>query len=156
MNPGHRLAKRLISIAATLALVSIVLLHQCFAGVFAGGTVLCMGGAGGFAVQPIGMSCCATHAAGTTTAADPCCDEDARAACPTATASACDGCTDYQMTVQISLPAASAPMALASPLVVIDWWDWPEVTAVHQVYDRWINQRTSPPLAFLRTVILRC
>ena len=156
MNPGHRLAKRLISCAATLALVSLVLLHQVFAGVFVGGTVLCIGGASGFAVQPVGMTCCATHGAGTASAADPCCDDDAPSACPTAAAPACDGCTDYLLTVQIALPATDAPVALpASPLVVIGLLDWPEVSSARLVYDRRVNDR-APPLAFLRTVVLRC
>lgn len=155
MNPGHRTVKRLISGVAMLALVSLVLLHQVFAGVFVGGTVLCVGGAGGFAVQPVGMTCCTSHAAGTANAADPCCNDDAPA-CPTATTAACDGCTDYLLTVQIALPASDAPVALlASPLVVIDLLNWPEVSAARLVYDRWVNDRASP-LAFLRTVVLRC
>ena len=156
MTPGHRTAKRLISSVATLALVSLVLLHQVFAGVFVGGTVLCIGGDGGFAVQPVGMTCCATHAAGTATAADPCCDEDAPA-CPTATTPACHGCTDYLLTVQIALPASDAPVALPpSSLVVIGLLDWPDVSAERLVNDQWVDDRTPPPLAFLRTVILRC
>lgn len=147
----------MISCVATLALVSLVLLHQVFAGVFVGGTVLCVGGASGFAVQPVGMTCCATHAAGTATTADPCCDDDALTACPSATAPACDGCTDYLLTVQIALPASDATVALPpSSLAVIALLDWPEISAARSVYDRWVNDRASPPLAFLRTVILRC
>ena len=97
----------------------------------------------------------AFRAAGTANAADPCCDDDAPA-CPTATTAACDGCTDYLLTVQIALPASDAPVALpASPLVVIDLLNWPEVSAARLVYDRWVNDRASP-LAFLRTVVLRC
>lgn len=145
----------MITRLATLALVSLVLLHQVFAGVFVGGTVLCIGGVGGFAVQPVGMTCCTSHAAGTTAATDPCCENDAPT-CPTATTPACDGCTDYLLTVQIALPASDAPVALpASPLVVIDWLDWPEVSAARLVSDHWVNDR-APPLAFLRTVVLRC
>lgn len=140
---------------ATLALFSLVLLHQVFAGVFVGGTVLCIGGDGGFAMQPVGMTCCATHAAGTATAADPCCDDDAPA-CPTATTPACHGCTDHLLTLQIAVPASHAPAALpASPLVVIGLVNWPEVSAAHLVVDRWVDDR-APPLAFLRTVVLRC
>ena len=45
----------MITRLATLALVSLVLLHQTLAGVFGGGTVLCVGGANGLAVQPVGM-----------------------------------------------------------------------------------------------------
>ena len=142
----------MITRLATLALVSLVLLYQVFAGVFVGGTVLCVSGAGGFAVQPVGMTCCTSHAAAT---ADPCCDDDAPA-CPTATAAACEGCTDFLLTVQIALPAFDAPVALpASPLVVIDRLNWPEVSAARLVYDRWANDRASP-LAFLRTVVLHC
>ena len=152
MKPGHRTARRMISNVAAWAVVSLVLLHQVFAGVFASGTVLCVGGAGGFSVQPVGMTCCATHAAGTATAADPCCDDDAPTTCPTATAPACKGCTDYLLTVQIALPTSHAPVALSPPsLVVIALLDWPAVSAV-----RWVNDRASPPLAFLRTVVLRC
>lgn len=142
---------------AALALVSIVLLHQVFAGVFAGGTVLCIGGAGGFAVQPVGMTCCATHAAGTATAADPCCADDAPVACPIVAAPACDGCTDYVLTAHSSLLAPQATFALPpSHVVVIALLVWPEVSAVPMVNDRWVNDRTPPPLAFLRTIVLRC
>lgn len=156
----HHTVKRLLSSVATLVLVSLVLLHQVFAGVFAGGTVLCVGGASGFAVQPLGMTCCTAHAAGTAAAADPCCDTDGGALAGRAvvTSPACDGCTDYLLTVQIALPAPDALVALPPPaLVVIAVLEWPAVSSAAEVVDdQWVDDRAPPPLAFLRTVVLRC
>lgn len=157
MKRGHRTAKGMIGNVAMLALASLVLLHQVFAGVFVGGTVLCIGSAVGFAVQPAGMTCCATHAAGTATAAEPCCADDAPAACPTAAVPTCEGCTDYLLTVQIALPASDAPVALPpSQPVLIALLVWPDISEARLADDRWVNDRASPPLAFLKTVVLRC
>ena len=149
----------MITRLATLALVSLVLLHQVFAGVFGGGTVLCVGGAGGFAVQPVGMTCCATHAAGTAAVADPCCPDDATAnACSAVSTTTCAGCTDYVLTTRPTLPpAAVASLAASSSQpVVIALVVWPEVFAVRTINDRWVSDRAPPPLAFLRTIVLRC
>lgn len=153
----------MITRVVTLVLISLVLFHQVFAGVFVGGTVLCVGGASGFAVQPVGMTCCTAHAAGSAVAADPCCDTNADsdggalAGCPVVTSPACDGCTDYLLTVQIALPAPDALEALPPPaLVVIAVLEWPAVSAAEVVHDQWVDDRAPPPLAFLRTVVLRC
>lgn len=148
----------MIARIVTLALISLVLIHQVFAGVFVGGTVLCVGGANGFAVQPLGMTCCTSHAAGTAAAADPCCDTDAGApaGCPSTTTPACDGCTDFLLTVQVALLAPDVLVALPpSPLVVIAVLEWPDVSTASVVDDQWVDDRAPPPLAFLRTVVLR-
>ena len=143
---------------ATLALVSLVLIHQVFAGVFGGGTVLCVGGAGGFAVQPVGLTCCATHAAGTAAVADPCCPDETSASCLAVSTATCAGCTDYILTTHPTLPPAAVAslVAISSPPVVIALVVWPEVSTARTINDRWVSDRAPPPLAFLRTIVLRC
>lgn len=139
------------------AVMILVLVHQLVAGVFAGGTILCLGGAGGIALQPVGVTCCATDAVPTT--ADHCCADDVIDHCNVAAApGGCEGCSDHDLTAATTLAALFWDMALPTTAPrVIAVITWPAIAApVRNLGAQRSADRAPPPLAFLSTVILRC
>lgn len=141
---------------ALIAVMTLVLLHQLVAGVFAGGTILCISGAGGVALQPVGMTCCAVH--GPRVSADACCAEE-DSSCELASAKDCQGCIDHLVAMQPTLPPHAVDLALppsASTLVAVI--AWPSPMASVWTCRPWHDPQRSPPppLAFLSTIILRC
>lgn len=139
------------------AVMSLVLLHQLVAGVFGGGTILCMKSTGGVALQTINMTCCAVHGPQVTAAA--CCADDPRKICPTAPSTGCQGCTDYLVSMQPTLPPQAPDLALPqSAPVVIALIPWPSLTTkrVSSAVRRHGLERLPSPLRSLSTVVLRC
>jgi hypothetical protein len=139
-----------------LVVMTLVLMHQMIAGVFAGGTILCISSAGGIALQPMGMTCCVVH--GSQQSADACCAEDATAACVAARAVDCQGCTDHMVAMQPTLPPHAIDLALPASLpTVIAVIPWPTLNRSPRVAAVWHGpERATPALRFLSTVILRC
>lgn len=139
-----------------IAVMALVLLQQLVAGVFAGGTVLCISGAGGVALQPVGMTCCAVH--GPQATVDSCCPENATT-CEAGSSNDCHGCTDHVVSMPPTLPPHALDVALPPPmLTVIAVIPWPSPTiAAPSFAVRHGPERSPPrPLRFLSTVILRC
>lgn len=136
------------------AVMALVLLHQLVAGVFAGGTILCIGSSG-VALQPVGMTCCTVHGPQLTT--DACCADDATTTCQIAPATDCQGCTDHLVSVQPTLPPPALDLALPpSTPVVIAVISWPSATTPRApATARHAPARSPPPLHFLSTVVLR-
>lgn len=145
--------------STVLALMALVLMHQLIAGVFAGGTVLCIGSSGGVALQPVGLTCCAdpaSHAAN-----DPCCADDVPGngdnCVVSIPVSGCEGCTDHELTSPPTLRPHAYDVALptATPAVIVVI-EWPVVSTGARNLDVRRTDRAPPPLSFLSTVILRC
>lgn len=134
----------------------LVLLHQLVAGVFAGGTILCISGAGGVALQPVGMTCCTAH--GPQATADACCADDATRTCNITPPADCQGCMDHVVSMQPTLPPHAMDLALPrSAPVLIALIPWPSVHAQRaSATIRHGSERVPPPLRLLSTVILRC
>ena len=137
------------------AVMTLVLLHQLVAGVFAGGTILCIG-TGGVALQPVGMTCCAVH--GPQMTADACCADDVTTTCQIAPPADCQGCTDHLVSMQPTLPPLVLDLALPpSAPVLIALIPWPSVHAPRVSSTvRHGPERSPPPLRFLSTIVLRC
>lgn len=138
-----------------IAVMALMLLHQVVAGVFAGGTVLCISSAGGVALQPVGMTCCAVH--GPQRTADPCCAEDAAKTGQNLVSTDCHGCTDHVVSMQPTLPPHAMDLALPpSTPVLIAVIAWPSPTMERAPSTAWhAPDRSPPPLHFLSTVVLR-
>ena len=143
---------------AIFAMIALVLLHQLVAGIFAGGTVLCVGSSNGIALQPVGLTCCTSPSSHPTVVA--CCADDASAAqgCPASKLiDGCDGCTDHELAAADTLRPQIDQIALPMPLpAVVAWIHWPPITASPYRADVRRTDRSPPPLSFLSTVILRC
>lgn len=134
--------------------MTLVLLHQLVAGVFAGGTILCIG-TGGIALQPMGMTCCTVH--GPQLTADACCADDTTKTCQIAPPADCQGCTDHLVSLQPMLPPHAMDLALPpSTPVLIAVMAWPSAkTERVSSTARYAPARSPPPLQFLATVVLR-
>ena len=144
-----------------IAVITLVLLHQLVAGVFAGGTVLCISRSGDVALQPAGMTCCSVHRAGA--AEDACCADDA---CEPTTpngavvvgADDCSGCTDHTMLSLPTLPPhadmVAHPVSVPLLIAVLPWRNNVPTRTVMTTTKA--PDRAPPPLRFLNTVILRC
>ena len=139
-----------------LVVMTLVLMHQVIAGVFAGGTILCISGSGGVALQPVGMTCCLAH--GTHQTEDACCAEDASFACKVERSVDCQGCTDHLVSMQPTLPSHALDLALPSSIpTLIAVIPWPAVNLSSWASSVWHGPERAPPaLRFLSTVILRC
>jgi hypothetical protein len=161
---------------SSVALMTVVLMYQIFAGTYGGGTVLCVGGANGLALLSSGANCCALHMKAAIP--DACCASDVTVACEkdvavhdngvdgTATALAmmnpndCLGCTDHELRTQPFLPPSevSDDVAIPSP-VMVTTLSWPVCTALFSPLDSRRNGERPPSLRILQmwsTVILRC
>jgi hypothetical protein len=157
---------------SVVALVTLVLLYQIFAGTYGVGTVLCVGGANGLELLPAGTNCCAQHAK--SEVADTCCASDAATECENADVGAkrtvttprmanpndCLDCIDRELMVQLfTQPSHVYDKSTLSPSVIIATLSWSAFSEPLNPDFMWCAGERPPSLRILRmwsTVILRC
>ncbi len=158
--------------SSVIALMSLVLLYQIFAGAYGVGTMLCVGGANGLELLPAGTNCCVVNAKSVVN--DSCCTSDVIAECENVDVGAkrtvtaqrtlnpndCLDCIDRELIVQPFTQVSQIYVEAAfSPSVIIATLSWPDFSEQVNPKFMWRAGERPPSLRTLRmwsTVILRC
>lgn len=158
--------------SSVVALMTLVLLYQIFAGAYGIGTVLCVGGANGLELFPVGTNCCVLNAKSAVN--DSCCTSNVVAECEKNAVSDtrvvifqrmespndCLDCVDRELIVQpfTQVSQIYIEAALWSPVIIatLPWSAFSEQLKPKMI---WRAGERPPSLRILRmwsTVILRC
>lgn len=159
-----------------IALTTLVLLYQIFAGAYGVGTMLCVGGANGLELMPAGTNCCALNAKGVINdvMTDSCCASAVVAECEKidvgdsrtvishmmVNPNDCLDCIDRELIVQPFTQVSQIYVEAAFfPSVIIATLSWPDFSEQVNPKFMWRAGERPPSLRTLRmwsTVILRC